>query len=56
MADKMTISQPQSQAGIFGITSNTNMGGLKFNPRSVVVFAILFVILIKILGYLVGYR
>ncbi|GEM_PF-809297 len=53
---KMSIAQPQSQAGILGITSGTNMGGWKFNPRGVVVFSILFVIVVKILDYLIASR
>ncbi len=56
MSSKMTIQQPQSQAGILGISSNTNMGGWKFNPRGVVLFSIIFVILVKILDYLVAHR
>jgi preprotein translocase subunit Sec61beta len=53
MSDKISISQPQSQAGIFGVTSNTNMGGMKFSPRSVVVLSILFVILVKVLDFVI---
>ena len=53
MPDKISIAQPQSQAGIFGVSSTTNMGGLKFSPRSVVVVSVLFIILVKILGYMV---
>jgi preprotein translocase subunit Sec61beta len=53
-SSRMTINQPQSQAGILGITSGTNMGGWKFNPRGVVVFSILFVIVVKILDFLVA--
>lgn len=51
---RMSISQPQSQAGILGISSTTNMGGWKFNPRGVVVFTMLFVIVVKILDILVA--
>jgi preprotein translocase subunit Sec61beta len=45
---KTTINQPQQQAGILGISSTTNMGGFKFNPRGVVLFAIVFVLVVKI--------
>ncbi|MDE1798741.1 MAG: hypothetical protein KGH63_05045 [Candidatus Micrarchaeota archaeon] len=54
MAEKLVIQQPASQAGILGVSSNTNMGGWKFNPRGVVLFSLLFVILVKILDYLVA--
>jgi preprotein translocase subunit Sec61beta len=47
-SDRMSISGPQSSAGILGITANTNLGGIKFNPRGVVIFAALFVILVKV--------
>lgn len=51
---RLSVAQPQSQAGILGISQNTNMGGWKFNPRGVVVFSILFVIIVKILDYMVA--
>jgi hypothetical protein len=51
-SDKLSISSPQSSAGILGITANTNLHGLKFNPRGVVLFTIVFIILVKVLGYL----
>ena len=44
----MSVSSPQSSAGIMGISSNTNLGGVKFNPRGVVIFAAVFIILVKI--------
>ena len=46
--DRINISGPQSSAGILGITSNTNLGGWKFNPRGVVIFAALFIIAVKL--------
>jgi len=42
---------PQSSAGILGISSNTNLGGWKFDPRGVVIFTIVFIAVIKILHY-----
>ncbi|MFA5108034.1 MAG: hypothetical protein WC492_00670 [Candidatus Micrarchaeia archaeon] len=49
-----TIQQPQSQAGILGVSSNTNMGGLKFAPTGFVVASILFVLVIKILDKIIA--
>ena len=46
--DRISISGPQSSAGIMGITSNTNLGGWKFNPRVVVIFAAVFIIAVKL--------
>ena len=46
--DRINISGPQSSAGILGITSNTNLGGWKFNPRGVVIFTALFIIAVKL--------
>ena len=46
--DRINISGPQSSAGIMGITSNTNLGGWKFNPRGVVIFAAVFIIAVKL--------
>ena len=46
--DRISISGPQSSAGILGITSNTNLGGWKFNPRGVVIFAAVFIIAVKL--------
>jgi preprotein translocase subunit Sec61beta len=36
-----------------GISSNTNLGGMKFNPRGVVIFSTVFVVLVMILDILV---
>jgi preprotein translocase subunit Sec61beta len=53
--DRISISGPQSSAGIMGITSNTNLGGWKFNPRGVVLFAAVFIIAVKLIQiFLVG--
>jgi len=52
--DRISVSGPQSSAGILGITSNTNLGGLKFNPRGVVVFSIVFIIIVKIVDVLIS--
>ncbi len=48
--DRISVAGPQSSAGILGISANTNLGGWKFNPRGVVMFAALFIIVIKVLG------
>jgi len=52
--DRISVSGPQSSAGILGITSNTNLGGIKFNPRGVAIFAAVFIIVIKIIDLLVS--
>ncbi|MFH1306891.1 MAG: hypothetical protein ABIH83_04535 [Candidatus Micrarchaeota archaeon] len=54
MASKATIQQPQSQAGILGVSANTNMGGMKFNPKGFVVAAVLFVLILKIIGKIIS--
>ncbi|MCX8197236.1 MAG: preprotein translocase subunit Sec61beta [Candidatus Micrarchaeota archaeon] len=46
--DKISISGPQTSAGILGITSNTNLGGWKFSPVGVVIFAAAFILVVKI--------
>ncbi len=56
MANQTQISTPQSQAGIFGVSAGTNMMGWKFSPRVVVAFAILVVLVIKVLDYVVYSR
>ena len=50
--DRLNVSGPQSSAGIMGVTANTNLGGWKFNPRGVVLFAALFIIFVKVLDLL----
>ena len=50
--DRLSISGPQSSAGIMGISSNTNLGGLKFNPRGVVLFSAVFIVIVKIIDTL----
>lgn len=51
--DRLSVSGPQSAAGIMGISANTNLGGLKFNPRGVVVFSAAFVILVMIFDIMI---
>lgn len=48
-----SISTPQSSAGILGVSANTDLKGLKFDPRGVVLFAAVFIIIVKIADYLV---
>ena len=52
--DRISVSGPQSSAGILGISSNTNLGGWKFNPRGVVLFSAVFIILVKIADLLIN--
>ena len=52
--DRFSVSGPQSSAGIMGVTSNTNLGGLKFNPRGVVRFSATFIIVVKVLDLLIS--
>lgn len=52
--DRMSVSGPQSSAGILGISSNTNLGGWKFNPRGVVLFSAVFVIVVKIIDIVIN--
>jgi len=47
------ISTPQSSAGILSIAPNMDLKGLKFDPRGVVVFTALFVIIVKVASYVV---
>ncbi|MEM4633669.1 MAG: preprotein translocase subunit Sec61beta [Candidatus Anstonellaceae archaeon] len=54
--DRISISGPQSSAGILGISSNTNLGGIKFNPRGVVIFSAVFILIVKILDMLIASR
>lgn len=51
--DRISVSGPQSAAGIMGISSNTNLGGLKFNPRGVVIFSAAFVLLVMVFDILI---
>ena len=50
--DRLNVSGPQSSAGIMGVTANTNLGGWKFNPRGVVIFAAIFILAVKVLDLL----
>lgn len=46
--DRISVSGPQSSAGILGISSNTNLGGWRFNPRGVVIFSAVFIVIVKL--------
>jgi preprotein translocase subunit Sec61beta len=50
--DRFSVSGPQSAAGIMGISTNTNLGGIKFNPRGVVLFSAIFILVVKIIDVL----
>jgi len=50
--DRLSVAGSQSAAGIMGISSNTNLGGLKFNPRGVVLFSAVFILVVKIIDTL----
>jgi len=52
--DRVSVSGPQSSAGILGISANTNLGGIKFNARGVVIFAAIFVIVVKIIDVMLS--
>ncbi len=52
--DRISVAGPQSSAGILGVSSNTNLGGLKFNPRGVAIFAAVFIIVVKIIDIVVA--
>ena len=52
--DRISVSGPQSSAGILGISSNTNLGGWKFNPRGVVLFSAVFIVVVKIIDIVIN--
>ena len=54
--DRISISGPQSSAGILGITAGTNLGGWKFNPRGVVLFSAIFIVVVKIIDILLAVK
>ena len=54
--DRISVSGPQSSAGILGISSNTNLGGWKFNPRGVVIFSAVFILVVKIIDLVVNHK
>ncbi|VVC01168.1 Uncharacterised protein [uncultured archaeon] len=54
--DRMSVSGPQSSAGILGISANTNLGGWKFNPKGVVIFAAAFIIIVKIIDVAINMK
>ena len=47
-SNRESISTPQSSAGILSISANTDLKGIKFDPRGVVLFAAIFIIVVKI--------
>lgn len=46
---KVSYGMPQSSAGILGVSSNENMGGLKFDPRVFIVLTAIFIVAVIIL-------
>lgn len=52
--DRLSVSSPQSSAGILGISANTNLHGLKIDPKAAVAFAAVFIVVVKLLDILVS--
>ncbi|MCX6776954.1 MAG: preprotein translocase subunit Sec61beta [Candidatus Micrarchaeota archaeon] len=46
------VSAPQSSTGLLRFY-DTNVGGPQLDPRAVVVFTVVFILVIKVLGYFV---
>ncbi len=44
------ISMPMTSAGILGIGSDMKIAGIEIDPRGIVLAAIVFVVLVKVLG------
>ena len=51
---KLTVNQPQSQAGILGVNASTNMGGHKFEPKGFVIVSVMIILLVKILDKVIA--
>lgn len=47
-------NQIQSQAGILGMSPNTNIGGYKIDPKVVLILTIAFIIVVKIVGRIIS--
>lgn len=52
--DRISLSSPQMSAGILGISPKTNLGGIKFKPKNVVIFSALFILIVKIIDMLLN--
>ncbi|MBS3069445.1 preprotein translocase subunit Sec61beta [Candidatus Micrarchaeota archaeon] len=52
--DKLSVSSPQSSAGILGISANTNLHGWKIDPKVAVVFMVAFIVVVKLLDMLLA--
>ena len=53
MASSGKISMPMSVAGITGFSPNTKLAGIEINAKSIVIFTILFIVVVKVAAYLV---
>jgi len=47
------VSMPMSNAGIMGFSATTKLAGIEVNAKSVVLFTILFVVIVKIAAYVI---
>lgn len=43
-----TMSMPMGSAGILGISSGEKLRGIEIDPRTIVLFAFIFIILVKL--------
>ncbi len=49
---KQKIAMPTTMAGILGFNPNDEIGGIKVEPKTFVIGVIVFIVLIKILSYI----
>lgn len=47
------VSMPMSSAGILGISSDMETSGIKMEPKTIVLGIIVFIVLIKVLSFVI---
>lgn len=51
---RQSVSMPMASAGIIGVSSDMKISGFEIEPRSLVAGALIFVIVIKVAGIVIG--
>lgn len=48
---RQSVSMPTTHAGILGITSDTQLGGVEMEPKTIVLGIVAFIVIVKVVGF-----
>jgi len=52
---RQSVSMPSANAGILGISSDTDLDGVKVDPKFVAIGVFAFIVIVKVAGFLFSF-